>query len=310
MILKILKGGGKMKKLNIFLIAFVMLISFSFVQALKINSPVSNSNYDKRIVIFNLSSDEKTDFFYITEKSSGNWIRICQDKKECYKKLTMKEDSNSIVIRTLDSNGVSQEKKISFTVDSKKPDIVRTYPPSNSITNGNLFFIQYSENNLKEIKLNYGSPNNLKSIVRNDCDKGLDKRCDFSVSASKLSAFDGKLIDFWFSISDGVNTVDSKKMRVNVDVKSPNVGYKNYSVMNNKITFILDVTEPNLKEINYTDINDCSMKSKINGVLCKSLINGRCIAIKEVCYGVHNISIILSDKAGNINNLDPVIITV
>ena len=80
-------------------ILLLFLVSFPLASALSIYHPNSTVIYDKSFVLFNLSSEDKSLFYYSYVQDSGRLVRICtQPIFNCVKKVRLNEGTNSIFI--------------------------------------------------------------------------------------------------------------------------------------------------------------------------------------------------------------------
>ncbi len=287
----------------------LLLILLPTVLSLNIISPEYDRKYNSSIVLLNISEDIKSDFFLLDGASGNSWKKICEKKELCTKNIRAKEGLNVLKLKSVDINGISSYGDVSFDVDTKKPKIITTTPYNNALTNGKGFSIKYSEENLDSIILYYGTPGNYLPVLNTDCESGIGKKCDFD--KLNLLEFDGTLINYWFVVSDGVNSVSSKMNRVKVDSLSPELVNKEdyFTVDRNVVSFTFEVDEKNFKDIIYKDTNDCNVKSVISGILCGKLSYGRCVITKTFCVGNHEILITIRDKAGNSQELDPISLT-
>lgn len=292
-------------KMKAFLILFIMITLFilPMVVALTINNPDEDTTYDSRLILFDLEATEKSTFYYMDNSGPGRWRELCDKKDTCVKRIRASEGNNSFSIKAVDSSGEADIESVEFQVDSKKPRILKTFPLGNSFVNGeSLFSVLYSEENLDNIMLFYLTDGTLKDTTLDECESGLNQRCSTSID---LSSYDGKLMDFWFNVSDSVNTVLSRTTRVKVDTTAPKIDEDESSISadGTKVKFILEVEENNFDEATYEEINDCGSKFKTSGRLCNKLVNGRCSVTRKFCKGNHEFKAIVRDKAGNTDEI-------
>lgn len=274
-------------------IALLMAVPLINALDLTVDSP-EEVVYGSTSVLFSLSAGSRSYFYFGNVDDSGKWIKLCQEKSyTCEKNVRAREGINSFEVKAVSSEEESEPEMVSFTVDSKKPRITKTFPLS-SITNDFLFSVWYSEENLKdnEITLYYGEDSTTE-----ECESGINKQCNFT--GVDLSSYDGEEIEYWFEISDEVNTAYSKKTKIKVDVSPPEILNEQYIQDARKIKFIFDINEENFNKIIYKDTSDCLPNHEALGVLCSSLQTGRCVRTKTFCEGSHSMIITVLDKAGN-----------
>lgn len=284
------------------LVFAVLMISMASALTLTINKPTLNANYNSNKIDINLTASAQSDFYYLSV--SGRWIQLCDNTINCIKNLNFREGSNSISFKAVGANGNADFKEISFNVDTKKPVITDTFPGSKAFTNGSEFSVAYNEDNLKEAKLFYDNKN-----MTLNCTSGKKQSC---LTNLNLSAFDGKFIEYWFSLTDNAgNSAMSKKTAVKVDTTAPKNldGFPKYEQNNDVVKFIFEVNELNLKEITFTDDSVIPLLTS-SRVLCTRLDNGRCTSTRRFSSGTHNLVITATDKAGNSNILNSTTITV
>jgi hypothetical protein len=193
-------------------------------------------------------------------------------------------------------DGDSDIKYRTITVDATKPVIYSMLPKNNVwVTKGD-FNVTYTEKNLKNVTLAYGIFGDMRSNPSLTCPSGENKVCNFS--GIDLTAFDGKQINFTFTIFDiAGNSAVSKTHRVFVDLTKPNITLFDRTNVGKKVTFIIEVDEDNFDKIIFRDLTDIKPVWK---TLCANLIVGRCIAVRNFAYRQHNLEIKVLDDAGNV----------
>jgi hypothetical protein len=287
--------------LAIFLIS--VLTSLNFVIAngaigaftapvLTTNNPIDGSVYNSRSILFDLETDQESDFF-VTKRihRPAGWKTLCRDTMECEKAVPFREGDNRVLIKAVNSVGETITKVISFTIDTRKPKIHKIEPRRTSFTNGELFSVRYTEAQLDEVTLFYGTD----SILKTNCESGKRKTCDFS--NVDLSTYDGQEIDYWVQIKDVAGNIGtSKKTKINVDVTAPKVHFYEYEQVRRRVNFVFEIEEKNFKEISYIDNTDKNPRWK---KLCSKFRNGRCDTQKSFRNGNHILDIKVIDKAGN-----------
>ena len=271
---------------------------------LTINSPAQDGIYTSRSVLVDFDLDEKADVYYYDNiNGKVRLSRLCNDcspgSPSYSRKKSFKEGFNDISFIGIDVVGNQVYVNRTFIVDSKKPKIHRTEPRSDYASG--LFEIQYSEENLEEIRIFYG---NEKTGFRNagleNCIPGEKQWCSIDVN---LEDYDGGRIEYYFIIKDIAENEKKSQIRqnLNVDTTFPvlnnplfwNQGTGKYS---RYVYFNFDVTEKNLDKIEYMDNSDNKPRWK---TLCSRLKDGICETKKSFSRGNHSVDIQITDKAGN-----------
>lgn len=164
--------------------------------------------------------------------------------------------------------------------------ISKIEPRDNSYSNGNGFKIKYSEENLKEIILHYAD----KQITLTGCERGINKECSKNID---LSAYNGETIQYWFTVNDEVNTIDSKKNNIKIDTVTPTLTINSPFNEENYIKKIeLDVSvNEKVKSLDYND-NDKGYRR-----LCSNCNTYK--KSKSLVAGEHDFKIRATDYAGN-----------
>jgi len=264
-----------------------------------IYSPIQDNVYTERMVPINLTMNTNVVRFeyFANNESQGTLCKGCEDYG--FLKLKKKPFDDGFVqlkvVSVFEGGEVFGYRN--FTVDTKKPKITKTEPAKDFATG--LFSTEYQEANPTEIWLNYG--NNAtgfrsQQAVLLDCySPSRNKmRCNVSVS---LEDYDLQEIKYWFNITDIVNqSYETKPKKINVDISNPIINVFNWTIDGRRVNFFFNITEPNLKAINYIDWNDRTPKEK---VLCPRLKNGICEVKKSFTVGEHNLTVNILDKAGN-----------
>lgn len=214
---------------------------------------------------------------------------LCPNCREYKKSYTARQGANDITIRAVKGNEI-KEKRIRFFVDNIKPRISKTLPASGKFASS-LFSVFYDEENIKEIKINYGISSNMKSQTLENCPSGKKQNCAIGID---LSEYDNQEIVYWFEISDIANNIiSSRTIKIKIDETAPIINSLTFNQLRNYVTFTIDVTEKNLGKIYYSDNGE---REKI---LCTSLKNNVCNKKLSFRQGEHSVSIIVKDKAGN-----------
>jgi len=265
-----------------------------------INAPLQNGIYNSRSVLFDIKLDEEADLYYIdTVDGRGRWTRVCWDCFEHNRKRSFDEGWNNLTFKAIDYMGNEGLVNLSFFIDSKKPTIHKT-EPREGYANG-IFNVQYSEDNLKSIKINYGNnETGMRSKELVNCSSGKRQWCEISVD---LSDYNEERIKYWFTAEDIAGNVKDSQIRKNmrVDTVFPilnNPGsFWNYTSGERYVYFVFNVTEINLDKIDYMDVSDTRLKWK---TLCSVLKDdGTCKTKKSFSRGNHTVDIQITDEAGN-----------
>ena len=174
--------------------------------------------------------------------------------------------------------------------DKVVPRISKTTPMRNHFTNGSDFSVKYSEDDLKEIKLNIDHQN----ITKTDCLPGRNQICNFEID---LSAHDNQELIYYFTAEDQSGNIGfSKTTQVFVDTTTPIIENISYFVTNKRIDIIITFIEENLYKIEYLD-NQNSRPKWTN--FCTHGI-GRCEKKFTFKGGDGpDLTIRITDKAGN-----------
>ncbi len=280
---------------------------------LTINSPINNEVYNKKMVLFNITSDEKATIYWKDNNDpKGTWKRLIANANSFSRGVGMKEGLNNISIKGTDLNDNSAVTDLSFYVDSKNP-IIRSVSPMKGFTDGN-FNIEFKEDNPASLDLHYG--NNATGFLVSGVD--LNNSCTLNKDVHScnthldLSAFNGQSINYWFSLKDIANNeVHNRNILLSVDTTPPVLNNPtSFWLMDilhhNKIHFNMNITESNFDSVNYIDRKDTRPKWK---VLCPKLKNNGCIIDKTFTKGDHQLDVMISDKAGNAVSTDQVVFT-
>lgn len=163
-----------------------------------------------------------------------------------------------------------------------------------------LFQVQYSEENLAEIRIFYG---NEETGFRNsslvNCSSGEKVWCSIDVN---LEDYDGERIEYYFIVKDIAGNEKRSQIRqnLNVDTTFPilnNPGsFWNYTSGERYVRFVLDITEENLDKIYYIDNSAENPRLR---TLCSRLRDGICETRKSFSRGNHSLDIQVTDEAGN-----------
>jgi hypothetical protein len=262
-----------------------------------VNTPVENFIYNSRKVNLGVAINEQGKIEYEDLiNGRGRCSILCKGCSATTKALSFKEGENRYRIKATDYNGNEAFKDIIFFVDSQKPRIHNTQPKS-GFANGN-FAVQYTEDNLKGISLNYGNPEHgyqEAALDLNNCPSGKKQSCDVNVD---LGNYSEDVIEYFFSVEDiaGTTTV-SKTLTLDVDSTFPKINSFNYQITGTKVYFTIAVDEKNLDEVSYIDNFGITQKEKR---MCSRLTtDGLCKYSTTFTSGQHSLAISVLDEAGN-----------
>lgn len=261
--------------------------------ALNLLSPLNNTMYNSKSIIFNVKLDESATISY-TDLLTDRTIRICSDCEEFNRKKSFNEGTNKILVRAIDRNGNENSTYVTFFVDSKKPKI-KSVIPKKGFVNGS-FEVVFQEENPKKLTLYYG---NIQSGNKN---KDLNLATECSIEKSKttcrtnvnIADYDGETIEYYFLLKDIANNeVESKRFNLEVDITKPKIDKIDTIIDRRKVEFLVKVTEKNFDEAQYMDDSGKWRK------LCSNLKNGICYSKKTFTEGEHTVPIKVFDEAGN-----------
>jgi hypothetical protein len=259
---------------------------------LSINSPINGNIYNTKKISFEIESFEETSKIDFIEwsKQRPSWIQLCKNCKFYNRTAHFNDGNYTIGVRGISAlSGKKMIEESSFIVDSKNPYI---YPPKIKklgYTNGN-FKVNYTENNVKEVVLYYGT----NTISKTDCPSGKNQECNFYAD---LSDKHGQVIEFSFEVIDiADNSYRTGNYSSIVDVIPPEIVNFDYTPGINKISFTIELAEANFKDISFFDSSERKPRWR---VLCPVLKDGYCSKIQSFTGGEHNLTIRFSDKAGN-----------
>lgn len=271
---------------------------------LTINSPVDNQVYNTKQIMFDLTTDEPASISYIDNiNGRGVWKKIASGITTYKKGVSFKDGFKDITIKATDRSGNSMNITKKFTVDNTKPKIKKNLP-AKGFADGN-FEIQFAEQNPTSLVLHYGDKTSSLNLGSCTIAKGIYS-CNINVD---LSSFSNQKINYWFTLTDVANNVvESKPISISVDISNPIINNPDsmYTQEGKKITFGIDITEPNLKEVSYID--NSAKKPKLTK-LCSKLKNGKCDKKISLNPGTHALDIYVKDAAGN-SVIKPITITV
>ena len=273
---------------------------------LEIFSPIEGEIYSERMILLNLDVNERVNVQYKDNNDpSRRWKNVCSDCSSYSRERSFKEGLNDLTFRVTDEVGNEAFLDLSFRIDSKDPKIKNT-APTDGFASGE-FFVEVEEDNLVSLKLIYGIAGDIrmKNVdLENECI--FDRSWECTTNAD-LSDFDGNEISYYFEAMDIAGTSDmSDNEFLMVDYSDPVIIDFNYTKNGKFVTFMIEVDEPNFKEIVYIDDLENRPKQK---KLCSKLINRQCEKKVSFKDGDHSLRIIVSDQAGHLTEQNVDIVT-
>jgi len=275
------------------------------VPSLKVFSPQKPMEiFNSKNVQIDIRADEKVAFDYIdTVDKKPKWANLCTKCESYNKTKSFGEGSHKLIFRATDPAGNSVNMSRLFIVDSIKPKIKKVEPKT-GLTNG-LITLEFKEDNPKKLILNYGNESGLFGhadiSIDDDCSQ-YPKGSYSCYTYANFEPYDGMSLIYWFNLTDiADNYYVSKISKVVVDVTPPEINYINYTIKGVYVNFKIGVTEKNFDEILYRDNSGEFMS------LCSQLTGGICQASKKFNSGLHNVTIQVTDRAGNsiAQNMNP-----
>lgn len=230
--------------------------------------------------------------------SNPKWKTLCSrmTTSSCNKKASFNDGNHEVVIKAVDLAGNVAERNVEFFTDSKKPVIKKT-SPSSGFASGD-FDVEFDEQNPSSLILFYGNSQTgmrQKSVnIEADCIVDRNYKCSTSVA---LGDYNGQKIDYYFVLSDlASQSVQSKKVKLDVDTAFPVIESVTHVLSRNKATITIKVNEQNLDQIAY--MNDADSVPRWKN-FCSVLRNGMCSKTITLSNGVNSLHFQVDDKAGN-----------
>jgi hypothetical protein len=244
-------------------------------------------------VTLNLASTEPAEIsFNDTFGTTSRKTVVCSSCTSSSRDYFFVDGSHNVRIKAMDKAGNFDEKEINFVVDRVKPDITSTLPPY-GYTNG-LFTVRYTELNPAKIILSYREygTGSFTEVEKTNCPAGPNQDCLFAID---ISPYDGKEIEYNFTIWDITGAVDSSKLiRLKVDISKPVLKINQFDAVYPQTRVLFNFTSTEPSAINYID---SIYSSTAERTLCSS-----CTSYSRLMYldnGFHNITVIARDPAGN-----------
>jgi len=248
-------------------------------------SPIQGFLYNKTMILerFELGGSAK-----IEQKISDGWLALCKNCSYYNQTRSFQDGLNQLVIKTTDPAGNEILIGRNFTVETKKPRIVKTWPTG--YTNGS-FAVQLSEENLVNVTLFYlnGSSGLYQRYPVPGCTSGIARWCNTTID---LSPYNGQYISYYFNLTDPRFSTASTVQKVKADTIRPAINILPVAgVVPAKLNLVINVTEP----VTLTAAWDNATLTSF----CSS-----CSLFKKTYYlttGIHTLHVRAVDKASNAN---------
>jgi hypothetical protein len=224
--------------------------------------------------------------------------RLCNDCKGYEGKKSFSDGTKTMIVKATDYAGNPGQSSVTFIVDTKPPKIMKQSPSNKKYTNGT-FVVYYTEKNLKDVTLYYKGI--LEGVVESDykpvpasCEAGINKECKVYVD---LKDYNGRIIFYYFIVSDQVSQTQSKTYTETVDTTKPTVTIispesKTYNSRRILLNVLASDSVSKKVDLSYSD----------NGDRFRSLCN-ECSsynALRTFSSGHHELLVKAIDKAGNV----------
>ena len=258
---------------------------------IEIESPEEGKTYGSRRVTLFIRANKIFDSVTFS-LNDNRFMRACKNCDVHISTMYAREGTNKLVIK-FDSQGNIVTKTINFIVDSKSPLIHSVYVNGETVKNGDYvpslvnFSLSYTEENLNQISLIYGSKSN--KYVLDNCQAGRRKICSAMLD---LSNFDNQSIPFYFVVQDSLHNTSSELKTVIIDATPPEI----------------TVNSPTNQTYSGSQIRlDLAVNEKVRLMMSDNGGRFRSICIKCDSYnrtysfskGAHNITFTAVDVAGN-----------
>lgn len=264
-----------------------------------VNSPVDGMTYGNTRVAFDIAVDSYSRIEY-KNNDDTSWHGLCSGCTRYNRHIRLEEGENEIRLRVKKlSNNMIVETTIKITIDSKEPDYRAAWPDNGQFANGE-FGVEYTEENLNKVELNYkgaGEPG-WNVVEVEGCDSGERASCSTIVG---LDEYENGELEYYFSVCDAASCDSGDVKTVRVDSTPPvliaNTLFDSvYSEKN--ILFDLSVNEDT--EIFYVDNNDGKTPHRRKR-LCNDCGNvNKFVSFRD---GEWDITIFAEDDAGNIDEI-------
>ena len=260
-------------------------------------------NGKNRELVVNVTEKNLDKIEYIDwNDDRARWSRLCSrldDDGLCYGRVRFNDGEHDVEIRAIDKAGnEARYNLLNFFTDSRDPRLLRT-EPRRGFADGN-FEVQFIEENPEKLTLYYGEDYLIVNIEE-ECYE--DRRGYYCNTYAELDKYHGQKIEYYFVLEDRVGNVDeSRPIEVEVDTVTPELvnsedfwgqGGGRY---NGYIYFDMEIIEENFDEAFYTYEERGRMRDRR---ICSRLYEGMCEGIGRFREGSYNITVSITDKAGN-----------
>lgn len=228
------------------------------------------------------------------------------------KKKSFSDGLHRLTFKAIKNYNNISEINISFFIDSKDPQISTIKPRSRSFTNGSDFYIKYTEDNIKNVKLRInragttlalsepsgggggGGGGSVSISYTKNCSSGKNQECYFTPN---LTSYNGQEISYQFIVTDIANNTDeSKSTTIKVDTTTPKIiKFDNWTI-GRYAYFNMTINETNFDVVQYIDPSNPRARWI---TMCSSLRKDICYKKISFSTGQHNILIRILDEAGN-----------
>lgn len=262
-----------------------------------IHSPLGNQTYNEAGLLLDISTDESAKLYLFDNSNSRKgFVQLSDYTTQYSRSRRFAEGLNSFIVKAKDHKGNEAFQHIDFWVDTQEPRIEEVVPEDGSYISGTVFTVFYNEENLQQIQLHYGINADDHTVPLSGCPSGDEAMCSIDLD---LSSYDGQLIQFYFTVSDLVNHINSEVFSITIDDSAPIIdlhGPQSTDYGSNKVVFDVQLNEQ-VMELNYINWDDSKPKPK---KLCHDCLSYN----KEKTFkeGSHHLTFTAIDYAGNTAN--------
>jgi len=265
-----------------------------------INFPEDDYVSESRYVDFDIEINEPSTLYLIDSQDPDRERRICSSCQEYTRSIRLDEGHHVLTFRAVDRNDNEAGETLEIYVDSKLPKIRETLPEEGYVNT--IFTVEYDEENLQSVILHYNQGSGWVDVELEGCPSGIRQIC----SSLDIPLEEG-IVEYYFTISDFPNSVNSDIVTLIVDTTNPIVTINDpQSTPHNtrKIPFDIGLSEE-VELLEYLDAEDPKGKWKR---LCKNCDGyDKSKSFKE---GFHYLFIRAIDYAGNENEETTVSFTI
>ncbi|MBU0906570.1 MAG: hypothetical protein KKE05_00265, partial [Nanoarchaeota archaeon] len=208
------------------------------------------------------------------------------------------EGFNELTFRAKDRANNEAYFTVSFSIDSKDPK-VRSLQPDKGFASGT-FSVSFDEDNPDELILHYGNfdtgyRDHAFNLAADCAPSTSDTECTTHVN---LADYEGQQIEAYVTLTDLASNMDeTNHVNLDVDNNPPIINSLDYAIQGKKATFTLNINEPYFSKAIYIDYSESNPREKN---LCSRLVNDICEdTVSFNKEGIHDVTIIVRDKAGN-----------